>query len=133
MSDFEWIGSVYRGQVSTQTYGSRQRIEGVELTDLSLFSDEGGDFCEIGRFTPDGSLAALPGYRPAQASYSYMEPGTIKAWHLHRRQDDLWFVAPHDRLLVGLLDTREGTSTYRTQIHVETFIRDWIEKSGFIK
>jgi dTDP-4-dehydrorhamnose 3,5-epimerase len=42
-----------------------------------------------------------------------MEPGTIKAWHLHQRQDDLWFVPPHDRLLVGLLDAREHSPTYR--------------------
>jgi hypothetical protein len=31
MSEYECIGSAYRDQVSTQTYGSRQRIEGVEL------------------------------------------------------------------------------------------------------
>jgi dTDP-4-dehydrorhamnose 3,5-epimerase len=76
------------------------------MVDLPLFSDEGGDFCEISRVTADGTLEAVEGYRPAQCSYSYMEPGTIKAWHLHRYQDDLWFVPPHDRLLVGLLDTR---------------------------
>lgn len=118
MSEYEWIGPAYRDQASTQTYGGRQRIDGVELTDLALFGDEGGDFCEIGRFNPDGTLAARPSYRPAQASYSFMEPGTIKAWHLHREQDDLWFVAPHVRLLVGLLDTREDASTYRVQMRL---------------
>jgi dTDP-4-dehydrorhamnose 3,5-epimerase len=41
-----------------------------------------------------------------------MEPGTIKAWHLHERQDDLWFVPPQSRLLVGLLDVREGSPSY---------------------
>lgn len=81
--------------------------------DLRVFGDEGGDFCEIARLT-DGSISGLPAYRPAQVSYSYMEPGTIKAWHLHQHQDDLWFVPPGDRLLVGLHDVREGSPTYRT-------------------
>lgn len=113
MTDYSWIGAEYRDRASTQSYGRRRQIEGVRTIDLALFGDEGGDFCEVTRFTADGSLAALPDYRPAQISYSYMEPGAIKAWHLHSRQEDLWFVLPHDRLLVGLLDTREASETYR--------------------
>ena len=42
-----------------------------------------------------------------------MEPGTIKAWHLHSRQEDLWFIPPHDRCLIGLLDVREESETYK--------------------
>ena len=38
-------------------------------------------------------------------------PGAIKAFHLHYRQDDIWFVPPHDRMLVGLLDTRKASPT----------------------
>jgi dTDP-4-dehydrorhamnose 3,5-epimerase len=106
-----WVRERYRAAVSTQSYASRPRIEGVQLIDLSLFSDEGGDFCEVTRFLEDGRLSHLPGYRPAQISYSLMEPGTIKAFHLHRNQDDLWFVPPGDRLLIGLLDVREGSAT----------------------
>lgn len=111
------IGPVYREQVRTQSYAPRPRIAGVEVIDLPLFSDEGGDFCEVTRFLPEGDLAlhsqgqGLPAFRPAQLSYSFMEPGTIKAWHLHLRQDDLWFVPPADRLLVGLLDVREESAT----------------------
>lgn len=118
MTDYEWVGPDYRPQVTTQNYGARPKIDGVSVVDLALFSDEGGDFCELARFNPDGSLAAIPGYHPAQSSYSYMDPGTIKAWHLHSRQDDLWFVPPHDRLLVGLLDTREGSESYGTSIRL---------------
>ena len=107
------IGEPYDSVLSTQSYGGRPRIEGVQLVDLALFSDEGGDFAEMARINADGKLAALPSFHPAQISYSYMEPGTIKAWHLHRRQEDLWFVPPHDRLLIGLLDTREDSPTYQ--------------------
>ena len=33
----------------------------------------------------------------------------IKAFHLHRRQTDVWFVPPEDRVLLVLVDTREGS------------------------
>jgi dTDP-4-dehydrorhamnose 3,5-epimerase len=116
--DREWVGALYRHGVTTQSYASKPRIEGVRIVDLQHFSDEGGDFCEVTRISSDGSLSHLPGFRPAQISYSFMEPGTIKAWHLHRRQDDLWFVPPGYRLLVGLLDVREGSPTYQTSMRL---------------
>ena len=109
--DRTWLGPAYREAVSTQSYTGRPRIEGMTLIDLPVFSDEGGDFCEVTRFNPDGTLVLVPGYRPAQISYSFMEPGQIKAFHLHRNQDDLWFVPPAHRLLVGLLDVRDGSPT----------------------
>lgn len=100
----------YADKVSTQSYGGKPRIQGVRLIDLRLMSDEGGDFAEIARLH-NGQLEGVSEYNAAQISYSFMEPGTIKAWHLHYRQDDLWFVPPHDRLLVGLLDTRADSPT----------------------
>ena len=114
----EWVGSLYRHGVTTQSYAPKRRVEGVQIVDLQLFSDEGGDFCEVTRFLSDGTLSPLPGFRPAQISYSFMEPGTIKAWHLHRRQDDLWFVPPSPRLLVGLLDVREDSPTYQISMRL---------------
>lgn len=88
------------------------------MVDLPLFSDEGGDFCEITRFLTGSTLTALAGYQAAQIRYSYMEPGTIKALHLHRNQDDLWFVPPHGSLLIGLLDTREESPSYGATMRV---------------
>lgn len=111
-SNRSWVGERYRSLVRTQSYDAAVRIEGVHVIDLPVFSDEGGDFCEVTRFSPDGALSYLPGYHPAQVSYSLMEPGAIKAWHLHERQDDLWFVPPGHRVLVGMLDTREESPTY---------------------
>lgn len=114
MSAHEWIGKEFREQVSTQTYGGTTTIDGVRFIDRTIHHDEGGDFCEVVRLGPDGDLLCLPGYRPAQLSWSLMEPGTVKAWHLHREQDDLWFVPPSSRLLVGLLDVRAGSPSERT-------------------
>jgi dTDP-4-dehydrorhamnose 3,5-epimerase len=116
--DFTWIGPDYRNLAGTQSYGNRTSIDGVTLTHLPVFSDEGGDFCELTRFNADGTLSLAPGYRPAQISYSLMEPGQVKAFHLHENQDDLWFVPPAHRLLVGLIDVRNGSSTYGAQSRV---------------
>jgi dTDP-4-dehydrorhamnose 3,5-epimerase len=90
----------------------------VALADLPVFSDEGGDFCEVTRLSPDGTLTLSPGYRPAQISYSLMELGQIKAFHLRCNQDDLWFVPPAHRLLVGRLDVRHGPLTYRSHLRL---------------
>lgn len=114
----DWPGEPYRAQVRTQSYAPKASIDGARLIDLRLFSDEGGDFCELTRFLPDGTLAAAPGYRPAQISYSLMEPGAIKAWHLHHDQDDLWFVPARNRLLVGLLDVRGTSPTFKVSMRL---------------
>ncbi|MGI8827775.1 MAG: dTDP-4-dehydrorhamnose 3,5-epimerase family protein [Chloroflexota bacterium] len=108
-----WVGAAYREQAWTQEYGPAATIDGVRLIDLRHFSDEGGDFCELARFGPGGVVEGLPGYHIAQISYSLMEPGAIKAWHVHQHQDDVWFAMPAERLLVGLLDVREASPTYR--------------------
>jgi dTDP-4-dehydrorhamnose 3,5-epimerase len=110
------VGADFRERVTTQSYGSEAVIQGVEFSELRLHGDVGGDFCEIARLTAQGQLQALGGFRPAQCSYSFMEPGTIKAWHLHVRQEDLWFIPPHDRCLVGLLDVREDSKTYGSSL-----------------
>lgn len=115
---FPWVGSHYRDQVNTQSYGERFWIDGVNLVELKRAVDEGGDFAELGRFARDGSLQSMPDFFPAQVSYSSMESGTIKAWHLHRYQTDLWFVPPAERIFVGLLDTREESATYRVSIRL---------------
>lgn len=107
------IGADFRDLIRVQSYDVKEQIEGVRLIDLRLFPEDGGDFCEVVRHRYGEGLTSVPGYVPAQVSYSSVLPGTIKAWHLHLAQDDLWFVPPTDRLLVGLLDLRESSATYR--------------------
>ena len=93
-----------------QDYSSAPAIEGVAIVDLRRFVDDGGSFTELGRLG-DGVYAALPGFEVRQINYSEMEPGAIKAFHLHRRQTDVWFVPPGDKMLLVLLDVREGSRT----------------------
>ena len=106
------IGSEFVAQVSVQDYRPKTVIDGVRLIDLRTFNDDGGSFTELVRVTADGALGNLQGFHVAQCNYSEVLPGTVKAWHLHRTQDDLWFVPPSHRLLVGLLDVRRGSPTY---------------------
>jgi len=89
-----WVGEAFRDHVSTQSYAPGNRIAGVDLIDLRLFSDESGDFCEIARFQPGGMVAGIPDYMIAQISFSLVEPGAIKAWHLHSGQDDVVVGSP---------------------------------------
>lgn len=96
--------------LTVQDYSPTPAIEGVEVVDLRRFVDDGGAFTELGRLSA-GMHAAFPGFEVKQINYSEMEPGVIKAFHLHRRQTDVWFVPPSDRMLLALLDVRAGSRT----------------------
>jgi dTDP-4-dehydrorhamnose 3,5-epimerase len=95
---------------SLQDYSPARAIDGVQIVDLKRFNDDGGSLTELGRL--EGGLhAALPGFEVKQINYSELEPGAIKAFHLHRRQTDVWFVPPGDKMLLVLLDVRAESST----------------------
>lgn len=78
-------------------------IEGVVLKELVTHTDERGFFREVIRETDEFFD------RFGQWSHSLMYPGTAKAWHIHQRQTDWWYVL--GSLKVALYDTREGSPT----------------------
>lgn len=102
-------------RLCTQSYAPGARIEGVEFHPLERFVDDGGSFLELARLN-SGHLAAAPGFEVRQISCSVLLPGTLKAFHLHLRQAELWFVPPEARLLVGLVDSRGGSPTARVSM-----------------
>lgn len=102
------VAPEYAKQLWTQSYAAKPRIEGVQFVELRRHLDEGGEFAELARLGPGAELQGLPGFVVRQVNYSVLQPGAIKAWHLHKLQDDAWFVPPHARLLIGLLDARTG-------------------------
>lgn len=108
----------FESDVSTQSYAPAPKIDGVTFVELKRFRDDGGSMLELVRFGADGGIAELPGFEPKQINYSTVEPGTIKAFHLHRRQTDVWFVPEHDRILLVLHDVREGSPTVGTQMRL---------------
>jgi dTDP-4-dehydrorhamnose 3,5-epimerase-like enzyme len=105
------IADEYEKLRTRQDYSPRPRIDGVVLRDLRRFVEDAGEFQELARLGPAGELPEFPGFHVRQVNYSVMEPGAVKAFHLHHTQEDVWFVPPQSKLVVGLLDCREGSPT----------------------
>lgn len=79
-------------------------IEGVKVKKLVKHCDDRGFFMEVLR--DDEGLMSKFG----QSSYTETHPGVIKAFHWHKKQDDLWFV-PKGMAQVVLHDLREDSAT----------------------
>lgn len=107
------IGHDYANDLSVQDYSKKPLIDGVQIIPLNLFVDDGGALAEILRFDNNGNLQILPEFKVQQTTFSQMVPGTIKAFHLHYNQEDVWFVMPYDRLLIGLFDARQNSPSYK--------------------
>ncbi len=82
-------------------------IEGTVLEDLVTHTDERGFFREIIRVTDEFFAEGF-----GQWSHSLMYPGVIKAWHIHKKQIDWWYVC-NGLLKVALHDTRPDSPSYR--------------------
>jgi dTDP-4-dehydrorhamnose 3,5-epimerase len=93
-----------------QDYSPRRTIDGVEVVQLRRFNDDGGSMTELGRLD-EGWHKGFQGFRVHQVNYSVMEPLAIKAFHLHKRQTDVWYVPPTDKILLVLGDVRQGSPT----------------------
>jgi dTDP-4-dehydrorhamnose 3,5-epimerase len=93
-----------------QSYGRSPMIEGVGIVELRRHHDDGGSMTELARLQ-DGRLQGMPGFAVRQVNFSEIEPGVIKAFHVHLRQTDVWYVPPSDRVLVVLLDVRDDSRT----------------------
>jgi dTDP-4-dehydrorhamnose 3,5-epimerase len=86
-------------------------IKDVECKPLKVQADDRGSFMEVLR--EDDPFFT----RFGQSNYSIAYPGVVKAWHWHRRQDDLWFVVS-GMAQVGLYDLREDSPTRgQTDVH----------------
>ncbi len=95
------IGSVITAPASTQL------IAGVRVEPYAQWPDDRGHFLEVLR-AGNGLVA---GYEKMQVSVSLCYPGTIKAFHYHLHQTDMWTVAA-GMMQVALVDLRKGSSTF---------------------
>jgi dTDP-4-dehydrorhamnose 3,5-epimerase len=110
------IGAEFDKDLSVQDYTKKPTIEGVQLINLNMFIDDGGALAEIVRFDNEGRLQLIPEFQVKQSTFSQVLPGVIKAFHLHYNQEDVWFVLPGDRLLIGLFDARKDSPTYKKEM-----------------
>jgi dTDP-4-dehydrorhamnose 3,5-epimerase len=103
----EWSPDAKR-TFQLQSYAPRPAIEGVHIVELKRHHDDGGSMTELARLA-DGAAQGVTGFTVGQINFSEVEPGAIKAFHLHTRQTDVWFVPPTDRFLLILVDVRQGS------------------------
>jgi dTDP-4-dehydrorhamnose 3,5-epimerase len=82
-----------------------ETIEGVEIKELVTHSDERGFFREIIRVSDDIFPEGF-----GQWSHSLMYQGVAKAWHVHQRQTDWWYLGK-GTIKVALYDTRLDSPT----------------------
>lgn len=112
------IGSQFQQAITTQSYQPKPGIEGLEIKPLTLHSDDGGNFSEIFRVTNGNVEGFEKPFEVRQISMSVLTPSTIKAFHLHFKQEDLWYVPSYDRLLANFVDVREDSPTYKNHVRL---------------
>lgn len=105
------LNSEVKDKVYIQDYSPKAKIDGVKVIPLKNFVGEDGDFSELLRIDPNGEIAELPDFKIAQINRSRLIPGSIKAFHIHLNQEDVWYLPPSDSLFVALWDVRENSAT----------------------
>jgi dTDP-4-dehydrorhamnose 3,5-epimerase len=98
-------------------------IDGVRLQSFALWPDDRGYFLEVVRMK-QGLAADFPA-ESTQVSSALSYPGTIKAFHFHLEQTDLW-VPMHGMFQVTLVDLRRDSPSFgvRNTIYAGT-LRPW--------
>jgi len=112
------IGSQFTPHITTQAYGTKPSIEGVEIRQFSFHNDDGGNFSELFRMTHGNVEGWAQPFEARQISLSILTPNTIKAFHLHYQQEDLWYVSPTDRLLINFIDLRADAPTFQNHLRL---------------
>ena len=98
-------------------------IQGIRIQPFALWPDDRGYFLEVMR-AGQGLAAELP-RDSSQVSAALSYPGTIKAFHYHRHQTDLW-VPVQGMFQVALVDLRSESLTFgfKNTMYVGT-LRPW--------
>jgi dTDP-4-dehydrorhamnose 3,5-epimerase len=84
-------------------------IDGVRIHPYPLWPDDRGYFLEVVRIGQGPAADFDPKTTQVSAALSY--PGTIKAFHFHRHQTDLW-VPSAGMFQVALVDLRGTSPTF---------------------
>jgi dTDP-4-dehydrorhamnose 3,5-epimerase len=97
------IGKIIRTPQSTDL------IDGVAVKAFDLWPDDRGYFLEVARLGQGLPADFPPATTQVSAALSY--PGTIKAFHFHKHQTDLW-VPAQGMFQVVLVDLRPDSKTF---------------------
>ncbi len=111
------IDTSVRKLIFPPDYSPTKTIKNVFFIDLKNNIEEDGDFCEIIRIA-HGKIEQVPNFNLSQLNRTKLNPGSVKAWHLHLKQDVLWYLNPVDYLFVGLWDIRKNSPTCGLRMRV---------------
>jgi dTDP-4-dehydrorhamnose 3,5-epimerase len=102
---------------------SADLIDGVRIAPYALWPDDRGYFLEVLR--AGQGLAADYRFESTQVSAALSYPGTIKAFHYHQFQTDLWVPAA-GVFQVALVDLRRDSRTFgvKNTMYIGT-LRPW--------
>ncbi len=95
-----------------QQYSPATQIEDIKLIDVKNMNNEEGDFSELFRMTEEGTFEQFPDFKLRQINRTELFPDSIKAWHFHFKQDEIWYTPPSNHLVVGLWDLRADSKTH---------------------
>ena len=112
------ISSEVRERIAVQDYSKKPVIEGVEVVEIKRMAGEDGTFEDLFRLNETGHMELFPNIQVRQVNRSKLLPGSVKAWHLHFKQEDVWYIAPEDHMILGLWDTREKSSTKNSTMKI---------------
>lgn len=106
-----------------QSPASPDLIDGVRLNPIAVWPDDRGYFLEVIRIQQGLAAHFPPETTQVSAALSY--PGTIKAFHFHKHQTDLW-VPVTGMLQIVLVDLRPASPTFglKNTIYAGT-LRPW--------
>jgi dTDP-4-dehydrorhamnose 3,5-epimerase len=88
---------------------SPKLIDGVRVAPLPIWPDDRGYFLEVARIR-QGLASDFP-VETTQVSAALSYPGSIKAFHFHRHQTDLW-VPAQGMFQVALVDFRKESASF---------------------
>ena len=114
----EDIDEQIKGRVYSQDYSKQNIIDDIKIIPLESYLSEEGDFGEVIRVKANGELEQVPGFHLAQVNRTHLFPGSIKAWHLHLKQDEIWYLPPNRNLFAGLWDVRRDSPTNGTSMRM---------------
>jgi len=105
-------------EVYVQNYSKNKMIEGVKIVEIKKISGEDGTFEELVRINENGHLETFPDFKIKQINRSKLLSGAVKSWHLHFKQEDIWYVSPEDHMILGLWDLRTDSDTKDLKMRV---------------
>ncbi len=104
------IDERYTKNIYVQDYTPGTKIDGVKLIEIHSIVSEDGTFAELLRIV-DGKIEGLHSFSLLQVNRTEILGGSVKAWHLHFKQKELWYINPESHILIGLVDLRKDSPT----------------------